>query len=116
MTITDPDLAEPGVTPFVEQGVVHLFFAYDIGPSIDLAAARRQITDLTELAHIKHKGHAPTYFQFDPPPLRVIQEVGALAVSKYKSDPTVDVVIYDFGGLSVSYSIPSQTNCSFPPH
>jgi hypothetical protein len=104
--LDSPDLANAGVIPFIEQGLVHLFFAYDVGPSIDLAQARRQITDQTELAHIKHKGHAPTYFQFDPPPLRVIQEAGALAVGGYRSDPSVDVVIYDFGGLSVRYAIP----------
>jgi hypothetical protein len=94
--------------PFVEQGLVHLLFAYDVGMAIDLGAAQQQITDLTALAHIKHKGHAPTYFQFDPPPLRVTQEAEVLAVGRHRSAPSVDTVVYDFGGLSVGYTIPFQ--------
>jgi len=90
----------------VEQGVVHLLFAYDVGLSIDLARARQQISDLTELARIRHKGHAPVYFQFDPPPLRVVQDAAPLAAGRYRSRPTVEVVLYDFGGLSVRYAIP----------
>ena len=57
----------------IERGLVHVVQAYDIGLSIDLALAKRSITDLTEIAQIKHKGHAPAYFQFEDAPLRVTQ-------------------------------------------
>ena len=99
---------ETGAAPFVEQGTVHVLFAYDVGLAVDLDGARRQLTDLTELAPIKHKGHAPTYFQFDPSPLRVTQPADPIVVGTRRSAATVDTVIYDFGGLSVEYTIPFE--------
>lgn len=88
-----------------EKVVVHVVHAYDVGLSIDLALAKQSITDLTELAPIKHKGHAPAYFQFDPAPLRVTQAIAALKFGPYGTRPEADVVVYDFGGASVGYEI-----------
>jgi hypothetical protein len=96
-------LVEP---PAVKRGLVHVFFAYDVGLSIDLTACQQHISDMTELAHIKHKGHAPQYFQFDPPPLRVTQEIAPLEIGAYRTSNTTDMVLYDFGGASVRYTIP----------
>ncbi len=89
----------------IRRGLVHVVLAYDVGFSIDLARCRQSVTDLTELAHIKHKGYAPLYFQFDPLPLRVTQEIAPLLVAGVRTSPSLDVVIYDFGGLSVSYTL-----------
>lgn len=89
----------------IRRGLVHVVVAYDVGFSIDLERCRQSVTDLTELAHIKHKGYAPVYFQFDPLPLRVTQEIAPLHIGGFKTSPNLDVVIYDFGGLSVSYTL-----------
>jgi hypothetical protein len=89
----------------LEQAVVYVVHAYDVGLSIDLARAKQSITDLTELAEIKHKGHAPSYFQFDPTPLRVTQRSAPLACHGVPSSPEVDLVIYDFGGVSVIHQL-----------
>ncbi|HUR29521.1 MAG TPA: hypothetical protein VM509_15130 [Planctomycetota bacterium] len=88
-----------------EHGVVHVIYAYDVGLSIDLSRAKHSIKDLTELGAIKHKGYAPPYFQFDPPPLRGTQTVTPLCIGSRATRPEVDVVIYDFGGVSVIYEI-----------
>lgn len=99
-------------TPSVLEGRVHVVFAYDIGLSIDLARARQHVSELTEMAAIKHKGHAPTWFQFDPPPLHMTQAIGPvdpaqpMGIGRWRTDGGVDVVLYDFGGVSVSYTIP----------
>jgi hypothetical protein len=98
----------PGSALTVEKGQVHLLFAYDIGLSIDLERCKQHITSLTEQARIKHKGHAPAYFQFDPPPLRVTQDVVPLVLGRHKSSSSADIVLYDFGGVSVAYSIPFE--------
>lgn len=92
--------------PVIRRGRVHVLIAYDVGLSIDLSRARQHITDLTELARIQHKAFAPAYFQVDPPPLRVTQEFTPLSVAGRTTTPTLDVVIYDFGGVSVGYTIP----------
>ena len=90
----------------MKRGLVHVFFAYDIGLSVELTACQQHISDMTELAHIKHKGHAPQYFQFDPLPLRVTQEIAPLEIGAHKTSSTADMVLYDFGGASVRYTIP----------
>ena len=90
----------------VRQGWVHVVSAYDVGLSIDLARCKQLLSDLTEAARIKHKGHAPNYFQFDPPPLRMSKETAPLALAGHAASPLVDLTLYDFGGLSVVHTIP----------
>lgn len=92
-------------TPRFERVLVQVIHAFDVGLSIDLERAKQSITDLTELAEIKHKGHAPAYFQFDPTPLRVTQRSAPLVCNGAGSSPEVDLVIYDFGGVSVIHEI-----------
>ena len=92
--------------PAVKKGTVHVLFAYDVGLAIDLVRCQQHISDQVELAHIKHKGHAPHYFQFDPAPLRVTQDIAPLEIGAQKSSSAVDIVLYDFGGVSVSYVFP----------
>jgi hypothetical protein len=90
----------------VRRGVVHVVSAFDIGLSIDLAGAKQQLAGLTEAATIKHKGHAPTYFQFDPAPLHMTKEISPLEIEGRRTGTSADLTIYDFGGLSVSHTIP----------
>ncbi len=90
----------------VRRGLVHVVSAFDVGLSIDLARSKQQLSDLTEVASIRHKGHAPTYFQFDPPPLRMTKEIAPLEIAARRTNPSVDLTVYDFGGLSVSHTIP----------
>jgi hypothetical protein len=99
----------PGDCPLVvRKGFVHVVFGFDIGLSVDLARCRQHVTELTEMAKIKHKGHAPTYFQFDPPPLRITQEISTIEIEGRRTSPTVDVTVYDFGGVSVRYTMPFE--------
>jgi hypothetical protein len=90
----------------VRRGLVHVVSAFDVGFSIDLARSKQLLSDLTEVASIKHKGHAPTYFQFDPPPLRMAKEIAPLEIGARRTAPSVDLTVYDFGGLSVSHTVP----------
>jgi hypothetical protein len=90
----------------VRRGLVHVVSAFDVGLSIDLARSKQQLSELTEVGSIKHKGHAPTYFQFDPPPLRMTKGIAPLEIAGHKANAGVDLTVYDFGGLSVSHTIP----------
>ncbi len=94
--------------PVVRRGKVHVLFAYDVGLSIDLARSKQRITDLTAVAEIKHRGHAPRYFQFDPPPLRVTQKANSIAIDAHTTKAAVELLVYDFGGVSVAYEIPFE--------
>ena len=92
----------------IESGFSHVIFAYDAARSIDLDTAERRIHEATQRQTIKHKKRAPSYFEYQPPPVRVSQDVEPLNLGKYRTHSSVDVMIYDFGAISVIYSLPVQ--------
>jgi hypothetical protein len=89
-----------------ERGVCHALFAYDVGQQIDLDAAQRHITTGSQRERIRRQKRAPRYFTFEPEPLRVTQAAEAIVVGGYRTQPYVDLILYDFGAVSVTYSIP----------
>ena len=90
----------------VREGVCYAFFAYEVGRSIDLDRAEAGVSALKERVTIRHKRRAPSYFEYRPAPLRVIQDIEPLDVGSRRTLPSVDLLLYDFGALSVSYRIP----------
>src|SRR6185295_10833951 len=92
--------------PDIVRGTCHAILAYDIAFSVDLNQAERRIKDVKQRETIKHKRRAPQYFQYQPPPLRITQEVESLSIGNFQTNPGVDVILYDFGGASVVYNIP----------
>src|SRR5947208_972509 len=99
-------LPEAHAEPAVQVGVCYALFAYDAGLAINLDESERRITALTQRAAIRHKRRAPRYFEYRPAPLRVTQEREVLAVGAFRTAPSVDAVLYDFGAVSVTYQIP----------
>lgn len=89
-----------------ERGVCHALFAYDVGQQIDLDAAERLITTGSQRERIRRQKRAPRYFAFEPEPLRVTQAAEALVIGAHRTQPFVDLILYDFGAVSVTYSIP----------
>jgi len=89
----------------VKRGVCHALFAYDVGLSINLEEADRRITANKARGSFQHKLRAPQYLEYRPAPLRVIQDAAAFPLGPYSSSPTVEVVLYDFGAVSVTYRI-----------
>ncbi len=90
----------------IHQGTCYALFAYDIGWAIDLADAERRITAGAERGRLRHKTRAPQYFEYRPAPLRLMQEGGAFSVGAYHSSPTVEVMVYDFGAVTITYRFP----------
>ncbi len=89
----------------VEKGNCCVVFAYDVGLGINLDEAERRITAMKQRSRIQHKRRAPHYFEFRPVPLRVTQEADPLDLGAHRSGASVDVVLYDFGGVFVAYAI-----------
>jgi len=77
--------------PPIRRSTCHSIFIYDAAFSIDLNEAERRITSFKQRETIKHKRRAPRYVEYRPAPLRVTQEAG------------VELVLYDFGAVSVIY-------------
>ena len=57
---------------------------------------------------IKQKRRAPAYFEYRPAPLRVVRSAGIHTHAGYRTTPTVEIVLYDFGAVSVSYASPIE--------
>ena len=57
---------------------------------------------------IAHQQRAPAYFQFEPAPLRVLQEITPFAVGGRLLRPRVEDVLYDFGRVSLGYTVPCE--------
>jgi hypothetical protein len=83
-------------------------FAYDTALSINLDEAEKRIHEASQRETIRHKRRAPTYFEYQPPPLRITQEAEPINLGRFRSRETVDVVVYDFAAVSVIYGVPIQ--------
>jgi hypothetical protein len=92
----------------IAQGTCHAFFAYEVAQAIDLDAAEHRLLAGAERQTIKHKRRAPASFEYRPAPLRVTRAGGAHDLGAYRTTPSVEVVLYDFGAVSVSYAIPIE--------
>jgi hypothetical protein len=97
-------------TLMVDKGLCYAFFAYDVGRGIDLAQAERRITASKERSRIRHKHRTPPYFDYTPAPLRVTEDMESIPLGTFRTSTVVELLIYDFGGVSVSYVIPLQSD------
>jgi hypothetical protein len=92
----------------VRKGVCFALFAYEVGLAIKLDEAERRITAMTQRLRLGRTRRAPRYFEYRPAPLRVTFEADPWAIGEFRSGVSVDVVLYDFGAVSVTYHIPIE--------
>src|SRR5262245_34092746 len=92
----------------IEQGVCYALFAYDVALAINLDEAERCIHAGTQRETLRHRRPTPRYFEYRPAPVRISQAAEPLSLGSWVTNPTVDVVLYDFGALLVIYQIPLQ--------
>jgi hypothetical protein len=91
--------------PSIAGGICHTIFVYDIAFSIDLDRAGQRISSVTRET-IKHKRRAPRYFEYRPTPLRISQAGEPVGIDEtFQTDPLVELVVYDFGAVTVIYRI-----------
>jgi hypothetical protein len=97
-------VVRPSVPP-LKRGVCHVMFAFELGLSINLDAAAQQLKQDVERTKFRRNRRAPKYFDYDPPPLRIVQHGQQMNVGKFFTKPQADLTLFDFGGCSVSYQI-----------
>lgn len=102
---TDTPLAAP-TAPDIQSGVCYAVFAYDAARAIDLDAADRRIRENTRRPSIRHKKRTPSYFEYQPPPLRVSREADAIGIGRFTTSTALDLMVYDFGAIAVIYALP----------
>ena len=89
----------------IARGTCHVIFIYDIAFAIDLNEAERRISSATRET-LKHKRRAPQYFEYSPAPLRIAQAAERVGIDEtFATDPQVELVVYDFGAVTVIYRI-----------
>jgi hypothetical protein len=89
----------------IQKGLCFVTFAYDAARSIKLDQAEQRHHEATQRETIRHKRRAPSYFEYQPPPLRVTRESKPLRVGSFATRPGVDLMAYDFGAVAVTYTL-----------
>ena len=92
-------------SPVIQKGTCYVSFAYDAARSVDLGKAEQLIQQVTERPTIAHKRRTPSYFEYQPPPLRTSRIGEPFTIGKFTTGSVVDLMIYDFGAVSVTYSL-----------
>lgn len=90
----------------IQNGTCFVTFAYDAARAINLELAEQRVHEATQRQTMPHKRRAPSYFEYQPPPLRVSQETEPVHVGKFCSRASADLLLYDFGAVTVTYSFP----------
>ena len=91
--------------PVIAKGTCFPAFAFDVARAIDLDAAERRILAGTERQTVKQRRRAPANFEYRPAPLRVTRQGDAHVLGAYRTAPTLELVLYDFGAISASYAL-----------
>lgn len=86
-------------------GTCRFMLAYDMGFQVDLQRARQRLTDAAPYQIVRGRRPSPGWFGYQPAPLRLTVDVGSLALGGYETGATVEMLIYDFGAILVTYSI-----------
>src|SRR5689334_399272 len=98
----------PLATSTIQKGLCYAVFAYDAARSIDLAAAEQRTHEESERPTIGHKRRTPSYFDYQPPPLRLSQDTQPIVFGRFATRTGADLTIYDFGAVSVVYTVPIE--------
>lgn len=93
---------------YIENGAACVLFAYDLATSIDLDETERRIKTARQRDTLRHKRRAPQHFDYHPAPLRVAEEAPPVRLGRFESKTTTDIVLWDFGAVSILYSIPIE--------
>ncbi len=94
--------------PRVRKGACLVLFAFDVAPYIDLVECERRMITAKHRQKIEKRRRALEYFEYRPAPLAITLEAEPIAVGDHRSQASVDVVIYDFGAITVTQTIPFQ--------
>lgn len=94
-------------TPLVfEKATCYAIYALDVGLEIDIERCAHLIASEKLNGSLRANRRSPRFFDYHPAPLRVTQDIAPLSVGGCTTQSVVDVVLYDFGGVAVTYALP----------
>ncbi len=96
-------------------GTALAFFAFDIGFQVDLDAAEPLVREATRRKVLRARRPAPVWFDFSPPPLRLMVEGDPVQVDGQETEAAVELLVYDFGAALLTYRMPLPSELSELP-
>ncbi|MAY73508.1 MAG: hypothetical protein CMJ31_02075 [Phycisphaerae bacterium] len=102
----DAQSASRANPPVRIEGHALVFFAFDIGFQVDLDAAEPLVREATRRRVVRARRPAPVWFDYSPPPLRLLVEGETVEVAGLQTDPAAEILIYDFGAALLTYRLP----------
>ena len=100
-------------TPITElqvvKGSAYIFYAFDVGHSIDIVEAERLLSAGRAKPLAPEKKRPTKYFEFTPPPVRWTEDAPSVDLGPgFRSLERVDMLLFDFGCVSVRFEVPIQ--------
>src|SRR5690606_25192505 len=92
----------------IAQGECYVTFAYDVARSIDLEEADRRVAETRRRPSLRRKRRTPTYFEYEPSPLRITREAPSIGVGSFTTRSALEIMLYDFGAAAVIYALPLE--------
>jgi hypothetical protein len=102
--MSDHDPAGEGLVRIAGEALA--LFAFDIGFQIDLDRSERLVGEATRRHAVRARRPAPEWFEYSPPPLRLVLEGAPIAVGGRETSPGAELLIYDFGAALLTYRLP----------
>jgi hypothetical protein len=93
----------------VLKGVCLAMFAYDVCFQADLDHAQRLLADAAPYRIVRGRRPSPTWFDYKPPPLRFTADAYVLGSAGVSVEPVVEVLLYYFGAMLVTFRAPFAT-------
>jgi hypothetical protein len=91
----------------IEKGSAYVYYAFDVGSSIELDKAELLLAAEKKKAPSQEKKRQSKYFEFTPPPIRWREETASYTVGpRFESLPCAEMLLFDFGCVSVCFEIP----------
>lgn len=87
-------------------GCAYALFAFDIGFQVHLDAAEPLASEATRRRVVRARRPAPVWFDYTPPPLRLLIDGEQIAVGETRTEPSAELLVYDFGAALLTYRLP----------
>ena len=106
-----PEIADSTAADWrVERGSCRVVYVYDLGWQIQLSALEPRVADWKRAAPPAPRGREPQRIEIRPEPLRLEIPTDRVAVGPFLTIGPAVVKAYEFGAVSIVYTIPIRGN------
>ena len=101
-------MISPEAAEFIVRGCCHVYYALDIGFSVDLKGCAGLIQAARDGGGIQRHARTPAYLNLRPAPIHISQTIEPIRGPSFVTEKSVTITIYDFGAVSVEYRVPFE--------